>query len=156
EAEERLPAQIRQRPFRCARDVIEEPLGAGRDLLDVDADGHGSHDGRHEPRLVREGPEGPAEGKRGIAVTLLQWPKADPAGFATQRQGLARTPALGLQSRPPVKAQILWQELQDDRMELHGSPHLTRSSPQSGEFFLSSCRVAVVCWPHTSDERSES
>src|SRR5439155_14470635 len=74
EAEERLPAQIRQRPFRCARDVIKEPLGPGRDLLYVDAEWHGPHDGRHEPRLVREGPDGPAAGKWVVAVTLLQWP----------------------------------------------------------------------------------
>src|SRR5207244_4690574 len=95
----------------------------------------GSHDGRHEPRLVREGPEGPAEGKRGIAVTLLQWPEADPAGFATQCQRLARTPALGLQARPPVKAQILWQEPQDDGMELHGACILPGLFPRVESFF---------------------
>src|SRR5207245_2091751 len=127
--------EIRQRPLRFARDVSEEPLSSRCDLLDVDADRHGSHDGCHEARLVREGPEGPAEGKRGVAVALLQWPENDTTRLAAAGQRLARTPALGLQARPSTKAQVLRQELQDDGMELHGGPYLTRSSPQSGEFF---------------------
>jgi len=89
EAEERLPSPIRQRPFILGRDVIREPVGPGRDLLDVDADGRGAHDGRHKPRLMRDGPEGAVEGKRGVAVALLQRPEADAACLATQGQRLA-------------------------------------------------------------------